>query len=92
MRLARHFLPDFAVDGREEGVAGKGLVDLRDQKLLRLRQRIAINLRAADDKGFLVADQCRRLIERRHAFHALMRPGRVARDDDVTPIGQRASD
>ncbi|MNN86067.1 hypothetical protein D3C81_2034310 [compost metagenome] len=58
MLFTCRFLPDFRIDGREKSVAIEGLVDFGHDQAIHLRHRIGIDLRAADDEGLIVADQC----------------------------------
>lgn len=82
-----NFKPFPGVDGREECVAVESLADLRDDQALGHGQRLRVDLRAADDAGWCLANEPECGIYRRHRVHPLMLPIRIACNHNVAATG-----
>lgn len=88
LSFARHLRPNSRVNRRKEGVTFEICVDFGHHQFRGQRQRLGVNLRAADHKSLAVTREPDGVCQRQGRLNAGMRPGWVACHHDVPSVGQ----
>jgi hypothetical protein len=80
-----------AIPLREERVAGDVVVDLSEEQLVGERERLCVDLRAADHEDARdVSEELERLLDRAGPLRSCSVPVGIACDDDIAAVRQRA--